>query len=709
MRLTTTSLLLCSLAVAAPAGPDAPIDRAALVGRHAPIVRAIDPGAALTVGNGRFAFTVDVTGLQTFGDDYTAGGMPLETLARWAWHENPNPHGYTLADASEVVMTQGRPVSYPTRQNTPAGQWLRQNPHLHPLARLGFVDAEGNVLAVTDITAIEQTLDLWRGEIRSRFRWRGVPVRVWTTVDPRHDAIAVRVESAAVADGRLRIALAYPRGHDIRIKNTPPLDWSEPESHQTLFEQRSTNRVDFVRQRDAFTYHAMLAWQGGGRVVAAERPHVFHLDGAAGEPVLEFQLAFFPDPPSQELPSGDAIREAARTHWEQFWRSGGAIDFSGSTDPRAAELERRIVLSQYLTAIQMHGPMPPAETGLTASSWYGKHHTEMVWWHLAHFALWGREHYVENALAWFERTLPAARELARFRGLPGARWAKMVGPDGRESPGGVPFIIWNQPHPIALAELVYRAKPRRETLERWRDVVLESAECMAAMLTWNEAEQRYDLDPPLWLAQEIYPWRTAGNPTFELAYWAYGLETAQRWRERLGMERRTDWDERIQKIATLPTRHGRYVALGSNPDTWDNVDSRRDHPTMLAPFGLLPGGRLVDRDTMRRTLEGVLTEWQWEAKIWGWDYPMIAMTAARLGEPEHAVDILLKDAPNNRYTASGHCPQRRDLAVYLPANGSLLSAVAMMAAGWDGAPDVRAPGFPRNGWRVRAEGLRALP
>src|SRR5690606_10752816 len=64
MRLTTTSLLLCSLAVAAPAGPDAPIDRAALVGRHAPGVRAIDPGAALTVGNGRFAFTVDVTGLQ---------------------------------------------------------------------------------------------------------------------------------------------------------------------------------------------------------------------------------------------------------------------------------------------------------------------------------------------------------------------------------------------------------------------------------------------------------------------------------------------------------------------------------------------------------------------------------------------------------------------------------------------------------------------
>ena len=32
-----------------------------------------------------------------------------------------------------------------------------------------------------------------------------------------------------------------------------------------------------------------------------------------------------------------------------------------------------------------------------------------------------------------------------------------------------------------------------------------------------------------------HPPATTFNPTFELAYWAFGLETAQRWRERLGM------------------------------------------------------------------------------------------------------------------------------------------------------------------------------
>lgn len=47
---------------------------------------------------------------------------------------------------------------------------------------------------------------------------------------------------------------------------------------------------------------------------------------------------------------------------------------------------------------------------------------------------------------------------------------------------------------------------------------------------------------------------------------------------------------------------------------------------------------------------------------------------------------------------------------YFPANGGLLHAVAMMAAGWDGAPKVPAPGFPQDGsWTVRYEGLSPAP
>jgi hypothetical protein len=111
---------------------------------------------------------------------------------------------------------------------------------------------------------------------------------------------------------------------------------------------------------------------------------------------------------------------------------------------------------------------------------------------------------------------------------------------------------------------------------------------------------------------------------------------------------------------------------------------------------------------MRNTLHWLAGNWNWSS-TWGWDYPMLAMCAARLGEPERAIDMLLLDTAKNHYRLNGHNYQRPGLAVYLPANGGLLYAVAMMAAGWDGAPRRPAPGFPDNGqWTVRWEGLRPV-
>ena len=139
---------------------------------------------------------------------------------------------------------------------------------------------------------------------------------------------------------------------------------------------------------------------------------------------------------------------------------------------------------------------------------------------------------------------------------------------------------------------------------------------------------------------------------------------------------------------------------------------------MLAPLGLLPG-KDVDRESMNRTLDAVLEKWDWKTKIWGWDYPMIAMTATRLDRPEVAIEILLRNGPNNQYLPNGHCPQRvdetatrirkREIPVYLPANGAFLSAVALMVEGWDGCTR-EFPGFPNDGnWQIRAEGLKKFP
>src|SRR4051794_11302927 len=61
------------------------IDRAALVNRHNPVMRQLDPLSPLSLGNGEFAFTADVTGLQTFPEEYEQA-MPLCTMSQWGWH-----------------------------------------------------------------------------------------------------------------------------------------------------------------------------------------------------------------------------------------------------------------------------------------------------------------------------------------------------------------------------------------------------------------------------------------------------------------------------------------------------------------------------------------------------------------------------------------------------------------------------------------------
>ena len=158
----------------------------------------------------------------------------------------------------------------------------------------------------------------------------------------------------------------------------------------------------------------------------------------------------------------------------------------------------------------------------------------------------------------------------------------------------------------------------------------------------------------------------------------------------------------ISKLPKLPVKDGVYIAHENNLTTF--TERNIDHPSMLAAFGVLKG-ELVKRETMRATLKKVMKEWKW-ADTWGWDYPMTAMTAARLGEGEIAIDALLLDTPKNHYAANGHNYQRPNLPLYLPGNGGLLYAMALMAGGWQGAPKTHAAGFPADGsWNVKVENL----
>src|SRR5262245_32985376 len=133
-----------------------PIDRHALVSRHDPVLRKFDAESPLSVGNGQFAFTADVTGLQTFPEAFEKT-TPLGTLSQWGWHRAPNPAVWSIEKFKFTEFdSHGRQVGYADvhGRGDAETEWLRRNPHRLHLGRIGFrlLKADGTPAAVNDLT-----------------------------------------------------------------------------------------------------------------------------------------------------------------------------------------------------------------------------------------------------------------------------------------------------------------------------------------------------------------------------------------------------------------------------------------------------------------------------------------------------------------------------------------------------------------------------
>lgn len=358
---------------------------------------------------------------------------------------------------------------------------------------------------------------------------------------------------------------------------------------------------------------------------------------------------------------------------------------------------------------QEAGNFPPQETGLTYNSWFGKQHLEMMWWHAAHYALWGRIELLENMLDWYAKVADKAKAIAQRQGYDGIRWQKMTDNNGDEAPSSVgAFLIWQQPHFIYFAELCYRDHHDIKTLNKYKDLVFATADFMASFAHYDSATHRYILGKGVIPAQERFKPEQTFNPTYELVYWNWALNMAQQWRERLKLPRNKKWDEVLSQLSPLPVQNEKYLFTESATDSYTNPEFRTDHPSVLAALGVMPSTGQVNKTIMQNTFNWIWNNWNWK-ETWGWDFPMTAMTATRLGMPDKAIDALLMNIQTNRYLPNGHNYQDDRLRIYLPGNGGLLTAIAMMVGGYDGSKEAL-PGIPKNGqWKVRYEGLKRMP
>jgi len=674
------------------------IDRQAVVERHRIITTSMNFQSPAQVGNGEFAFGVDITGLQTFG--------PFNTMSHWSWHSNPLPKGLQPDDFKGQMMdTHGRLVSYSIQNpgQTELSSWLAQNPHCFNLGRIGFqlTKSYGTEAKVEDLKNTHQEIDLWQGIIYSSFYLEGKKVTVKTACHPSSDVIGVSVSSDLIKRGQLKVFIYFPYptpegGEDITKRS----------AHTSTISKQDNNSALISRDLDDMKYVVSLNWSSAAKLVSGDTgssTHRFYLT-PLNTNKIEFICGFSPEKTINPLYNTTDVFAQSSKAWPEFWKSGAAIDLSQSKDVRWKELERRIVLSQYLMRVNEAGSFPPQEAGLVKNGWFGRFHFEMIWWHGVHYALWNRWPLLEKSLHVYTDFLSTSTERAQKQGYLGARWPKCTGNIDREWPHPIhALLIWQQPHPIYFAELDYRLHPTKETLEKWRNVVSGTADFMADYAYLEKENNRYVLGPPIHIVSENAIPESTMNPTFELGYWRFGLRTAQLWRERLGMTPNTKWDDVLKRLSPLPQQDGLYVTHENISNMWTEFNF--EHPALIGVFGMLSGDG-ADTLTIRKTFDKVLETWDFK-RTWGWDFPMLAMAAARIGKPETAIDMLLHSSSNFQFDAHGYATGGP--FPYFPSNGGLLTAVAMMAGGWDGSVG-NAPGFPKNGnWVVKFENFNRMP
>jgi hypothetical protein len=228
------------------------------------VLTALDPTSPLSVGNGEFAFTADVTGLQTFAEAYDKDPKhtPLCTMSQWGWHTSAKP-----ADLPPLELTQydahGRSVGYATGRNPKQTvEYLRTNPHRLHLGRIGFSihTREGRIARADDLRDVRQELDLFTGTISSRFRIDDNGADVRTCAHPTRDAIAVDLRGPLLERNFVSVLLKFPGPSP----SVPAADWDHPEKHSTnLHSHRPRLCAALGRKLDDDRNTETLQWSDG--------------------------------------------------------------------------------------------------------------------------------------------------------------------------------------------------------------------------------------------------------------------------------------------------------------------------------------------------------------------------------------------------------------------------------------------------------------
>lgn len=359
------------------------IDRQGLVSLYNPIRTSSNPTTPIQIGNGNFAFGTDITSLQTF--------LPFNTLSSWGWKNDSLPLNVTQSDISAYKgvswLNHGRPVQYDFNgNNKEIEQWLISNPNRVNLGRIGlvFLDDKNGVMNVTeeDLKNPRQILDLWSGTITSTFSIQNTSITIKvassssssSSSSPTTNTIAIHLKSNLLSKHQLGLFLDFPWCDGTSKFNAPFVGNFDnfQTNHTTTLQTLSPFRNIIQHTLDSATFVTTL--NGDAHTIQRNDlinhkytvlPHIVTNTNHDSQWTLTVTFSKSTTTTTEQTPQAEDIFKESEKVWEDYWSNGGFVDvLTGSTDTRANELQRRIILSMYLMRVNEAGDTPPQEVKL---------------------------------------------------------------------------------------------------------------------------------------------------------------------------------------------------------------------------------------------------------------------------------------------------------------------------------------------------------
>ena len=352
------------------------INRHAIVSRYNPVRNASSTTTPMQVGNGNFAFGADVTGLQTF--------QPFAIMSSWGWKNDTLPPGKTWEDVmnyrGESWDFHGRPMEIMYGGDPLIQQWLISNPNRVNLGRIGLLlfDEQSQAADVTedDLTAKQQTLDLWSGTLTSQFVYEGQNITITTISSQTSSAVGITIKSTLLQSGRLGIFLDFP-WNDGKNKFSAPFVGSfnvtnNHTTHLTLGTQLGRDvQAEVSHTLGSSTFITSVG--GDSFSVTRDSPDAHRYSLRPRSLASTFSIsALYSTTRTESLPIPEFITSESTQAWNKYWAESGFVDvLTNSSDTRAEELQRRIVLSRYLMRVNEAGENPPQEASTSYFSTFG--------------------------------------------------------------------------------------------------------------------------------------------------------------------------------------------------------------------------------------------------------------------------------------------------------------------------------------------------